>query len=139
MPAIVPISGRLSFFKVGAVSYQFTRWSFKLTLDRGKVMHFDSTQDGAGHYIPTKFHNFLDGEGSVGGAVDHATNVQAVTLAGGVYPGNQGQVYCLWSATNGWTFPGKFFDLEMKTDAGGTDPGGIDLAFEITGAPDRIY
>lgn len=138
MPVITPIPGKIALFKVNSVYYQFTRWSFKLTLDRGKVLHFNGQQDAAAHYIPTKFNNWLDGEGTVGGFVDAATNVTTVSLAGGVYPGNEGTFYCLWSATNGFSFPGKFFDWEGKADAAGTDPAALDLAFEITGAPSRI-
>jgi hypothetical protein len=136
---ITPLAGKLSFFKIGSTSYQFSKWSLKITLDTGEVLHFDSQTDGAGNYWPTTFANFAKGEGEVSGFVDHATNIVPVAAAASVYIGNTGTFACLWSTTDGFTFPGRMKGNDFGADAAGKDPGAIGCAFEMTGPPTRVF
>lgn len=139
MPVITPLSGKLAFFKIGATVYQFSRWNLRITLDTGQVMHFDAQTDGAGNYWPTVFTNFASGQGSVSGFVDHATNVTPIAAVASIYVGNTGTFSCLWSATDGFTFPGIMSGNDFTGDATARDPGALGADFVMTGPPTRVF
>ncbi len=134
-----PLAGKLALFKISTTVYQFSKWTLKITLDTGEIMHFDSLQDGASNYWVTTFSNFARGEGTVDGFVDHAANIVPVAAAASVYIGNTGTFACLWSSTDGFTFPGRMKGNDFGADATGKDPGAIGCAFEMTGPPTRVF
>ena len=136
---ITPLAGKLALFKIGATVYQFSKWTLKITLDTGRVLHFDGNTDGAGNYWPTTFSNWADGEGSVDGYVDHATNIVPVANTASVYISNTGTFACLWSSTDGFTFPGRMKGNSFGADAAAKDPGTLGCEFEMTGPPTRTF
>lgn len=133
---ITPVSGALGAFKIGTTVYQLSRWSLEITLNTGEVLHFDSLQDGANNYWPSTFATFARGEGSCEGKIDGATNIIPIDDSDSVYIGNVGTFACLYSSTNGMTFPGRITGNTLSTDTG--DAGLIGLRFQMTGPPTRV-
>jgi hypothetical protein len=140
MAVITPLSGKLALWKIGSTVYQFTSWTLPFKLDYGEVMHFDGQTDTPGNYWPTVFANWARvQEGSVDGFVNAAANIIPVSWTASVYIGVTGTLACLWSATNGFTFPGLITGNNMGADAAATDPGKQGLAFVPTGPPTRVF
>lgn len=137
MATITPLAGKLGAFKKGSTAYQLSKWNFKISLSTGEVLHFDSQTDGASNYWSTNVNNFASGEGSAEGKVDGATNIVTIDTSN-LYIGVTGTFACMWSSTNGITFPGVITGVSGDQDAGGQDGGGISFDFKMTGPPTRV-
>lgn len=134
---IAPLAGKLGIFKKGSTVYKLTKWSFKITLNTGEILHFDSETDGASNYWPSHVKNYASGEGSAEGKIDNATNLIPISTAG-LYIGTDGTFGCMWSTDNGITFPGTITGVSGDQDAAGQDGGGIGVDFKFTGPPTRV-
>ncbi len=134
---ITPLPGKGATFLIGATSYKFQRWSLTFTLGTGEVMHFDSQVDANSNAWPTVFGNFASGEGSAGGAVDHANN--PIPISPGLYIGSTGTAACLHSASDGMAAPMIIKSNEMSSDASSQDPAQRAISFTLTGPPTRVY
>ncbi len=136
---IVPLAGKLALWKIGSTTYQFTSWTLNFTLDVAEVMHFDGQSDAVPNYWPTIVANWAKGEGTVDGFVNHAANTIPIAAAASVYIGNTGTISCLWSATDGFTFPAIITGNPMGADAASQDPGKLGAAYKMTGPPTRVF
>lgn len=139
MAVITPLAGKLALWKISSTTYQFSSWTLNLKLDVGRVFHFDGQTDTPGNYWPTVFTNWADGEGTVDGFVNHGTNIIPVSWTASTYIGVSGTFACLWSSTDGFTFPGIITGNPMSADAASQDPGKLGLSFVMTGPPTRTF
>ena len=138
MPGVItPLPGKGATFLIGATSYKFQRWTLTFTLETGEVKHFDSQVDANSNAWPTVFGNFAAGQGTAGGAVDHASN--PIPIGAGLYINSTGTVSCLHSTTDGMTAPIAITSNEMSSDASATDPAQRSISFVLTGPPTRVY
>jgi hypothetical protein len=139
MAVITPLAGKLALWKIGSTVYQFTSWTLSFKLDIGQVHHFEGQTDTPGNYWPTVFSNWASGEGTVDGFVNHGANDIPVSFTASTYIGVTGTFACLWSATDGFTFPGIIGGNTGGADAAGQDPGRRGLTFVMTGPPTRVF
>lgn len=134
---ITPLAGKVGAFKLGSTVMQLSKWSFKITLNTGEILHFSSQTDGNSNYWPTVISNFATGEGTAEGKVDNDTNLIPIDNTS-LYIGSTGTLMCGWSATNGITFPAIITGNSGDQDAGSNDGGGIGFDFKFTGPPTRV-